>query len=215
MQTDLWPWIHFFRDAFRLKVEASSWHILVLQFWAYIGSAVGEGCNQRYQEEKYLFRKRKGEWEEKGRQIFGEWGRHILALQSAKDELILLTVHLLARTCKDCRRQTPNISLLWYSAGSALCFRTKRQQLRLCLLMYCWKYCTFGTPFLKKHGQTQIQRCIIGNTVCRTLPDSLPVVPHNGESAALREQYFRYYLLPQFASHSNIHGKMCTFYAST
>ena len=42
MQTDLWPWIHFFRDAFRLKVEASSWHILVLLFWAYIGSAVGE-----------------------------------------------------------------------------------------------------------------------------------------------------------------------------
>ena len=42
MQIDLWPWIHFFRDAFRLKVEASSWHILVLLFWAYIGSAVGE-----------------------------------------------------------------------------------------------------------------------------------------------------------------------------
>ena len=158
MQIDLWPWIHFFRDAFRLKVEASSWHILVLQFWAYICSAVlgiyrfcsRRRMNQLYQEEKYLFRKRKGEWEEKGRQIFGEWRRHILALQSAKDELILLTVHLLARTCKDCRRQTPNISLLWYSAGSALCFRTKRQQLRLCSLMYCWKYCTFGTPFLKK-----------------------------------------------------------------
>ena len=48
----------------------------------------------------------------KGRQLFGEWRRHILALQSAKDEPILLTVHLLARTCKDCRRQTPNISLL-------------------------------------------------------------------------------------------------------
>ena len=43
MQTDLWPQIHFFRDAFRLKVEASSWHILILLFWAYIGSAVGEG----------------------------------------------------------------------------------------------------------------------------------------------------------------------------
>ena len=95
------------------------------------------------------------QWEEKGRQIFGEWRGHILALQSAKDEPILLTVHLLARTCKDCRRQTPNISLLWYSAGSALCFRTKRQQLRLCSLMYCWKYLLLHNQhsFVKKNGR--------------------------------------------------------------
>ena len=32
--------LNTFRDAFRLKVEASSWHILVLHFWAYICSAV-------------------------------------------------------------------------------------------------------------------------------------------------------------------------------
>ena len=139
MQTDLWPQIHFFRDAFRLKVEASSWHILVLHF-GHISVLQSAKIYQLYQEEKYLSRERKEDWEEKGRQIFGEWRRHILALQSAKDEPILLTVHLLARTCKDCRRQTPNISLLWYSAGSALCFRTKKEQLILCSLIYCWKY---------------------------------------------------------------------------
>ena len=41
MQTDLWPRIHFFRDAFRLKVEASSWHILVLVLGIYLFCSFG------------------------------------------------------------------------------------------------------------------------------------------------------------------------------
>ena len=77
-------------------------------------------------------------------------------------------------------------------------------------ILFC---CTTSTP--KKHGQTQIQRCIIGNTVCRTLPDSLPVVPHNGESAALREQYFRYYLLPHLHINLNIELHIHTTHIST
>ena len=154
MQTDLWPWIHFFRDAFRLKVEASSWHILVLQFWAYIGSAVGEGWTNSIKKKNICSAKEKeNEKKKEDKSLENGEGIYWLCSRRRMNQFYWLFISSLehAKTAEGKHQIYLSFDIelvrLYVSeqrGNSWDCF--KKTWANTNTKMYYWKYCLSHTP---------------------------------------------------------------------